>query len=261
MAKLSKNVDWRGKAVNFCKGCSNACRYCYVTNMGCNFRWATLDDRNTMVVRQKDVNKKHKNYGCQVMFPSSHDITPQVIDPAMKVLHNLIDAGNERILIVTKPQIHCIIPLCKEFSEHKDKIVFRFTIGSLNNEILSYWEPGASKAEERLQCLMYAHEKGFQTSISMEPMLDHDNIGAIIQTLRPYVNHSIWLGIMSPKLYFLKNNLGEEFNNALKAIYEKETPEKLFDIYHLYVGDPLIKLTASIYDKLKIERNRPEFLL
>jgi len=261
MAKLSKNVDWRGKAVNFCYGCSNDCRYCYVTDMGCKFGWSSLESRSNMVVRKRDVNKKHKNYGCQVMFPSSHDITPQVLDPAVKVLHNLLDAGNERILIVSKPHMQCITTLCQEFSEYKDKLIFRFTIGSLDNNVLSYWEPGAPSAEERFQCLMHAHQKGFQTSVSMEPMLDHEEIGPIIQTIRPYVNHSIWLGIMSPRLYFLKNNFGKEFNDALNTIYEKETPEKLFEIYHKYVNDPLVRFTASIYSKLKIDRGKPEFLL
>lgn len=261
MKKASTYVDWRGKAVNFCSGCSNNCLYCYVTDMGCKFGWSTLQDRPTMMVRQADVNKKHKNYGVQVMVPSSHDITPQILDPAIQVIHNLLDAGNERLLIVSKPHFECVDAICKEFASQKDKFLLRFTIGSLDDAILSYWEPGATTAQERIQCLAHAHEKGFTTSVSMEPMLDHDNLETIIKAVRPYVNHSIWLGIMSPRLYYLKNNLGEQFNTAIKAIYEKETVENLFKIYHKFSVDPLIRFTASVRKKLKLKRLPPEYLL
>ena len=46
-------------------------------------------------IRQHDVKKRHKKYGGQVMFPSSHDITPTNLDACLTVLKKLLDAGNQ----------------------------------------------------------------------------------------------------------------------------------------------------------------------
>lgn len=262
MKKRKKYQDWRGKAVNFCSRCSNNCLYCYIKDMALTYRWkwANLKNWEDMIVREIDVNKKHKEYGVQVMVPSSHDITPQVLTPALKVLHNLLDAGNKRLLIVTKPHFECIKKICDEFSSEKDKFILRFTIGSLNDEILSYWEPGATKHVERLKCLAHAYDSGFTTSISIEPMLDHANLEDLIDQVSKYVNQTIWLGLMNPKLYFLKQHLGAHFQHRLDEIYANETVEKLAVIYEKFKANPKIRFTGSFREKLKLDLLPPEFL-
>lgn len=67
------------------------------------------------------------------------------------------------------------------------------TIGSVNDMVLSAWEPGAPLIHERVMALQYARTEGFQTSVSMEPMLDA-NPDAVIVAVRPYVTGRIWLG-------------------------------------------------------------------
>jgi DNA repair photolyase len=149
-----------------------------------------------MRVRQHDVTKKHINYGQTVMFPSSHDITPTVLNEAVIVLSNLLSAGND-VLLVSKPPKECIERICQEFMEYKDGILFRFTIGARSNEILSFWEPGAPSFEERKTALQYAHEKGFRTSVSMEPILDMDDVLDLFFDLEPFVSDTLWLGKMN----------------------------------------------------------------
>ena len=125
------------------------------------------------------------------MFPSTHDITPSNLSYAIQHLHNILSAGNE-VLIVTKPHLEVIERLCKEFADYKDKILFRFTIGSKNSEILKFWEPNATSYEERKASLIYAFENGFQTSLSCEPMLD-DNVEGIVNDLQDYISETIWI--------------------------------------------------------------------
>ena len=74
------------------------------------------------------------------MFPTSHDITPRFLDDCVTVLKKLLAAGNE-VLIVSKPHLECVERLCRELAEHKDKIVFRFTIGAMDDKLLRFWEP------------------------------------------------------------------------------------------------------------------------
>ncbi len=78
----------------------------------------------------------------------------------------------------------------------KDRLEIRFTIGADSNRILSLWEPGAPKFEERFAALWYAHAFRFATSISIEPILDMRNVDRLIEKLRPCVTGEIWLGKM-----------------------------------------------------------------
>ena len=108
----------------------------------------------------------------------------------------LLEAGNE-VLIVSKPWPECISYICKNFKDYKDQIVFRFTVGAIDNSILSFWEPGAPSYEKRKESLMVAYNLGFSTSLSLEPILDTANIDSLIDDLIPYVTGSIWIGKMN----------------------------------------------------------------
>jgi DNA repair photolyase len=181
-------MEWSVKTINCCTGCSHDCRYCYAKEMAIRFKQVTAAQWPLERIRSKDVVKSHKKYDGQVMFPSSHDITPNNLDACLTVLVNLLGAGN-RVLVVSKPHFECIKAICKKFETFKDQILFRFTIGSCDDRILSYWEPNAPRYDERKQCLIFAHKAGYRTSVSVEPMLDSANIDALIGDLLPYVTH------------------------------------------------------------------------
>ena len=126
------------------------------------------------------------------MVPSSHDITPAHLSECLTFLKNILSPGNE-VLIVSKPHLDCVKAICNELCGFKDKILFRFTIGSSDSNTLKFWEPNAPDFAERLESLKYAFSEGYQTSVSSEPMLD-DNIGDVIDQVSPFVTDTIWLG-------------------------------------------------------------------
>jgi DNA repair photolyase len=148
--------EWSVKTVNCCTGCSHDCLYCYAKGMAIRFKQVTAGQWLLEQVRPKDVSKQHKKYDGQVMFPSSHDITPGNIDACIEVLRNLIDVGNQ-VLVVSKPHLDCIEKICCEFEEYRDQILFRFSIGACDNNVLSYWEPNAPSYEERFAALRFAY--------------------------------------------------------------------------------------------------------
>jgi hypothetical protein len=80
--------------------------------------------------------------------------------------------------------------------QYKDQIVFRFTIGSIHDDILKFWEPGAPSFGERYASLIYAFEKGYKTSISAEPFLDEDWL-ELYHRCKDYITDSFWLGKMN----------------------------------------------------------------
>ena len=72
--------------------------------------------------------------------------------------------------------------LCDDLREYKKNMLFRFTIGSMNNEILSFWDQYAPLYEERKQSLEFAFNAGYRTSVSVEPMLDSECIEELAHT-------------------------------------------------------------------------------
>lgn len=196
----SYNIQGKGS-------CPNACKYCYVTAMNIRFKrnlpsepesTTTVEEkkRSVFVKAESRINKKWKksSFGDRVyMFPSSHDIFPENVDDYCKVAKKCISIGNS-ILCVSKPRLECIKIICEELKEHKNNFRFRFTIGSDNDSILKIYEPFAPSFQERKECVLYALEKGFDVSISMEPLLDDPE--NVIMEFGDKVS-SIWIGMMN----------------------------------------------------------------
>lgn len=245
--------EWAVENANFISGCSHNCKYCYSREMAIRFKRKTSLNWQNEEVNFKQLEKNAKKVNGVIMFPSSHDITPENLTNSIKFLKKLLNQDNE-ILIVTKPHLVVIKTICKEFKAHKNKILFRFTIGSNNSETLKFWEPNAPDYEERKQCLIYAYKKGFSTSVSCEPMLD-DNIIELVEELTPFVTNSIWLGKMNFLLRRLNMNGINDLETIEKAkklieIQSDENIKKLYD--HLSTNDK-VKWKESIKKVVKIE--------
>jgi hypothetical protein len=245
--KRNKNVvgtnEWAVKTVNCCNGCSNDCRYCYARGMGLRFKRTSYEDWGNCQIRQKDVVRKHPKYDGRVMFPSSHDITPDNFQACHTVLGNLLKAGNE-VLIVSKPYVESIKAICSDYAEYRDNIMFRFTIGACDNNTLSFWEPGAPSYEERKAALKYAHDAGFETSVSAEPMLDSGHIVELVEDLTPYISHSLWIG----KMNYLHNvNIeSPDVELELEWIKASQKDESIMAIYDSLKDHPIIRWKDSI---------------
>ena len=251
--KVSGFQDWtkRGNNVNICTGCSNDCVYCYNKPMAFKFGWAKEGHWQDEIIRQKDVDAPQKLYNGRVGFPSSHDITPTNIDACLIVIGKLLKAGNE-ILIVSKPNFKCIQRICEASAFFKKEILFRFTIGATDNKILKLWEPNAPSYEERKQSLEFAFRGGFQTSVSVEPMLDSANIQALVEDLLPLVTDAVWIGKMN-HLGWLKKKADKKLKKAVQTIESNQTDEKIKAIYDLYKDNPKIKWKDSIKEVVGLE--------
>jgi len=221
--KVTGFQEWTKKenTVNICTGCANDCKYCYAKSMAYRFKRVPEGEWINQIIRDSDVNKKRKLYDGRVGFPTSHDITPHNLDAYLTVLKKLLEPGNE-VLIVSKPNLECIKKICETASDYKDKILFRFTIGAMNNDILKFWDTNAPLYEERKESLKYAFDNEFQTSVSMEPLLDSANVVAMATELEPFVTDAIWIGKMNHTSRFKTT---AENQNDLSLIGQIETIE------------------------------------
>ena len=170
--RLSGTREWAEKTVNIQTGCEHDCRYCYA-------RWDAVTRRKRCIREQwrtphihaDRIEATYHRFKGRVMFPSTHDITPRNVSECLVVIKKLLVAGNE-LLIVSKPHLECVQLLCEVLRPWQRHVMFRFTIGSMSDRVLKFWEPGAPNFESRIKSLSCAYMEGYRTSVSCEPYLD-----------------------------------------------------------------------------------------
>lgn len=248
----SGTKEWADYNVNCINGCFYNCKYCYAKFMAIRFGRKNHKNWSIMEINDKVVSKNYRLRKGRFMFPTTHDIFPfePFLSACLKTLENILMEGNE-ILITSKPSILVIKKICREFSKFKHQIQFRFTIGSINNNLLRFWEPKAPSYSERKKSLILAYENGFKTSISSEPLLDFDP-RPLINDLYQYVTESFWLGIMN---YIPVKNVHIEeqmfYNNARKL----KRKENLMNILRWTKNYNKIRYKDSIKKRLKLISN------
>lgn len=217
--------EWADSNVNCYSGCSNDCRYCYAKIMAIRFKRKTEEKWKIMDPNEKNIKKGYGKRKGRIMFPTSHDITNDSYESCLIVLKKLVISNND-VLITTKPNYNIIKQICDKFIKFKENIQFRFTITSLSNELLEFWEPGAPSFEVRFRSLKYAFEKGFKTSVSIEPFLDENPI-PLVMKLIPFITESIWIGKMN---YIKSNQLNSEEEKFYRNIRKINTKQNLLII-------------------------------
>lgn len=232
--------EWCSKTTNIISGCEHDCKYCYAKEIAIRFKRKTPETWFNEEIKYKSLNQKFPKVDGRLMFPSTHDITPGNLQYSLQHLHSILSTGNE-VLIVTKPHLSVVKAICDKFEEFKSQILFRFTIGSSDNEVLKFWEPGAPDYQERKQSVMHAYEKGFQTSLSCEPMLD-DNVNDIVCDLQDYITDTIWIG----KMNFLKGRL------KMNGYSDSITLQKANELLTMQSDESIIDLVERLKDNPKI---------
>lgn len=191
--------EWSDYSINICKGCAHGCRYCYAREMAMRFgriesgeAW-TNEEVDHAKVTDLVVNTPRKEG--RGMFPTTHDITPTNAEDCLEVILALLNEGNE-LLLTTKGNLQVVRRLCSHLSNWKDQIMWRFTITHINDSVGQFWEPGAPRVVDRFAAIRHAHGCGYETSVSMEPLLQPEWAEFLVCGLTPYVTDTIWIGMM-----------------------------------------------------------------
>jgi DNA repair photolyase len=246
--KSTENRQWTKEYKNLISGCAHDCRYCYAKASAVHYKQNTPANWKNEVVRNSDLLKKgFRKRNELIMFPSSHDITPDHLNECMTFLYHILKPGNN-VLIVSKPHLICIKAICDLFSDYKNQILFRFTIGSADSNILKFWENNAPDFDERLESLKYAFNAGYETSVSCEPMLD-DNIDQVIAKVLPYVTETIWLGIPNRLMGRLSMNgfkNDQVTMNSARALMKLFSDAYILNLYERYKNNLKIRWKSSI---------------
>ena len=254
MKEIFGTKEWASSNHNIQYGCENNCKYCYARAMA--LRHGKIDPQkwDKPILRKDKIRAKFGKRDGTIMFPTTHDITRSNCDECINALMGMLKAGN-KVLVVSKPVPELIDRICcTECASYQDQILFRFTIGSTNDTVLGFWEPGAPKFKARLKALELAYKTGFQTSVSMEPFLDNKP-EKVVETVRPFVTDAIWIGKANLLVERLKMN-GEWDDitaNEAANIRQFQSDKNIKTLYEKYKDDPMIKWKESIKKVVGLE--------
>jgi DNA repair photolyase len=249
---LSGVGEWAGYRCNIGTGCSHGCRYCFAEGLAVvrYKRVENADAWRTELLREVSTTRCRKRKK-PIMFPTTHDITPAYLPAYRCHLYNLLHAENN-VLIVSKPHRESIEAICNEFTSFRDNLAFRFTIGGINNESMRHWEPGAPLFEERMECLRYAFEYGYSTSVSSEPMLGgRDEAEKMYYLLEPYVTGEIWFGTMK-YIGGLKSDPDPVIADRAKEILAQQTDDEIMELVGRLDKLPKVQWKDSIKTIIEI---------
>jgi len=250
--RIAGTREWAVAEIDCCAGCSHGCRYCYA-----RYREVVATGRIAPeqwpkpAIRGGDVERDYPLYDGQVMFPANHDIQPEIVDDCIVVLQKLVAAGN-KVLVVSKPHLQCIDKICRILRSNREQILFRFSITAGDDDILRFWEPGAPCFCERLASLRHAYAQGYATSVSIEPMLDSENIVSLVAACAPHVSHSIWIGKMNKTEQRVCCE-DEETPVRLQRLRQGQTDAKIRDIYSRLKDNPLVRWKESIKEVVQLK--------
>lgn len=234
--------EWAWKTVNLIKGCDVNCSYCYAKAMGkrrgiIEENWKHMEINWKMVNKGYGKVKKKSDAPWDIMFPSAHNIPIKepYFSACMKVLGKMLKAGNS-VLVTLKPFLSVVKAICNDFYKYRNKMAFRFTIGSCDSEILKIFEPYGPSFEERIDALEYATASGFPTTVSAEPLLDLTPY-KLISEVEPFLSEidyakdigTIWIGLLKVKYLPISLRKGK-----IKAYLDKLLPALKFEHFYLY---------------------------
>lgn len=267
--------QWSDKSFNIMKAgniCPNLCLYCYIQPVFHQNNQADVHsfykrymdkgvqvigegeitgaERRSMLldfeINMKKVEKGWSKHGNRYLFmtPTSHDIFDSNVKELVIAWKKMIDVGHS-ILIVTKPSFPCVKYMCSNLGKYKDSVSFRFTITSDNQDVIDIFEPLAPSFEERMACLEYTYDSGFNTSVSIEPFLTCPV--STFEHVLPYITGDAWIGMMNafPSEKIIGYDFTDRETNAINSLKEQYGFENVQRIVRKLRHEPKVQWKES----------------
>lgn len=256
--------EWADKTFNSHYSCQTGCFYCYAWRNACRRKLKHFDQYGLKTIKKPEGiwNKKWRDRQepFTIMYPSVHDVTPDIMDDAFITLHNMITAKNVKILFVTKPFLSVMERFIEEFIDNRERFTIRLTIGSDDETQRLFWEGNASTFAERRRVAETLHRKGFDGSVSAEPLLIPKNGSknfvkgtiSFINSLLPFVKNSIWIGLLNhvPVQKIRGRYLTGEEKSQIRNLTKHYTDENILRIVKHYYKNSKIFWKESIKKRM-----------
>ncbi len=265
--RLTGTAEWAASTLNVARGCSHGCLYCYARFNALRFgQIASGADWTNEHVHDDRVTKNYRGGRGRIMLPSSHDITLATADAVATVASKLLEAktpagkAETRLLLVTKADGPCIQRVVDAIDAcHRHRVLWRLTIGCLDDRCRAFWEPNAPAIDMRLETLRWLARTGWQTSVSAEPLLEPRRAAELVATVAPHVTETIWIGAareLRARTAWCRNALTGDPDHAIANLEAWQTPPAIVRVAESVRS----QVTAETWTKIRWKDSYAEAL-
>ena len=177
-------------ALNHYTGCAHGCTYCWVPGM---LRLKPEDFHRQVAPRKfvlTQVEKEAKKLACtdrRVLLCFTCD-PYQVLDEHLGLTRKVLQILKRHSVpfqVLTKGGMRA----ARDFDLYDKYDAFATTMTFLDPRDSAEWEPNAAPPADRIEAIKTAHDKGIQTWVSLEPVIDPAQSLAIIELTHRIVDH------------------------------------------------------------------------
>jgi DNA repair photolyase len=248
--------EWAAHSANVVTGCAHGCLYCYAHSLAQRYGRVGPGGWTSEVYGGNDLGRRPRQVQGTVMFPTTHDLTPANLGVTLPALRGLLEAGNH-VLVVSKPHLAVIERITDELAEHRNRALFRFTIGTARDKTLAFFEPGAPPFDERMAALRLAHARGWRVSVSMEPLLepDEDRVVGLVELLADSGAEEVWIGKLNRARPTMAANgcWNDRVAAAVRVIEQSQSDERIRSLGARLAGHPAVRWKESFKVVLGVE--------
>jgi len=182
-------------AANLYRGCSHGCKYCYAPNclqVNREFFYSNTKPRvNVIELLRRDCEKIASgevkiNKGDRVLLCFTCD-PYQPIEKELRITRQALELFNQFDIpfqVLTKGGLRA----ARDFDLYRQGDAFATTLTLRDDEKSLLLEPGAAKPSERMSAIQRAKEKGIETWISFEPVLDPESVFHLLEKTHSFVD-------------------------------------------------------------------------
>lgn len=184
-------VEYGDYALNHYEGCQHGCKYCYARMIKKPYsEWIKAKPvanaisllKKELPVLKHEIKEVYLCFSCDSYMPLEKKT--QLTQRILKILVE----NDVAFRILTKSNL--VLRDLKILSSY-DKCHVGFIITTLNDNVRVYWEPYASKIEDRIEALKTCHDHGIPTWVSVEPILDITYVD-LVHKLHEYVDQFVF---------------------------------------------------------------------
>ncbi len=178
-------------ALNYYKGCTHGCKYCYVPSMFRRFNSSYNHECvNASVDFDKIESSAKKWQGCdkQILLSFTGDpycgVSPNVTSEVLRILNKY----GHKVAILTKggSRVFNDIDVIKSFG---DRIKIGATMTFENEKDSLEWESGAATPIDRLLSLERLANEGVKVWVSFEPVISTEQSLSLLRKVADFVDH------------------------------------------------------------------------
>jgi len=181
-------AEYSHLAINHYVGCSHGCVYCYVPAITKNYEFHVKQFvRKDVLYRLRREAPNYAGTNERVLLSFACD-PYQPLDDTEQITRRVIEILRENDIpfqILTKGGTRA----CRDFELYGPHDVFAATLTFLNESNSRKWEPHAAIPRSRILALEMAKQKGIETWVSLEPVIDPYQSLKIIRQTHQLVDH------------------------------------------------------------------------